>query len=138
MNRFTLVTLLLIYGLASVIHFIHNAEFLSDYPGLPDTWVRSDIYAAWLVITLIGIGGWVLLVRGLPRAGLMLLTVYAVLGMDSLGHYGVASFSEHTFAMNATILFEVFAASFLFLEAMRQMVLVIHAGRRKKHAANQK
>ena len=34
--------LLLIYAAASLAHFIHNAEFLTDYPGMPASWTRSS------------------------------------------------------------------------------------------------
>ncbi len=60
------------------------------------------------------------MVRGFPRMGLLLLGVYALLGLDSLGHYIVASFSEHTLAMNLTILLEVTAAALVLVEVVRQ------------------
>lgn len=118
-----LPALLLIYGLASLIHFVHNAEFLTDYPNLPASWSRGDIYSAWIILTLVGIGGWVLVVRGFARLGFLLLAVYAVFGMDSLGHYVLAPMSEHTLAMNTTILLEVTTAALVLMEVMRQMLL---------------
>jgi hypothetical protein len=106
-----LLALLLAYGVASLAHFIHNAEFVADYPGLPLSWTRGGVYLAWLGMTAVGILGWVLLRRGYAFAGPLVLVVYALLGLDSLGHYVVAPFSAHTLAMNATILLEVaFAA----------------------------
>jgi hypothetical protein len=119
--RKALVKLLLVYGVASLIHFIHNAEFLADYPGLPVTWTRAGVYFAWLGMTLTGILGWLLLTRGHQVAGLVLVAVYAALGIDSLGHYVVAPLSAHSMGMNATILMEVAAAALLFLEAMKLM-----------------
>ena len=118
-----LPALLLIYGLASLIHFVHNAEFLTDYPNLPASWSRGDIYSAWIILTLVGIGGWGLVVRGFARLGFLLLAVYAVFGMDSLGHYVLAPMSEHTLAMNTTILLEVTTAALVLMEVMRQMLL---------------
>jgi hypothetical protein len=114
--------LLLVYGAATLVHFIHNAEFLPEYPGLPATWTRAGVYGAWLGMTAIGITGWLLTSRGYRVAGLALVAVYAACGLDSLGHYVVAPMSHHTVAMNGTILLEVTAAALVFLEATRLAV----------------
>jgi hypothetical protein len=50
------------------------------------------VYLAWAGMTLVGVAGWLLLRRGLRIAGLVLLAVYAALGLDSLGHYVIAPF----------------------------------------------
>lgn len=121
--RKPLVIFLILYCVASLVHFAHNAEFLSDYPNLPETWSRAGVYLVWLGITAIGISGWLLIVCGYLRSGLLVVAVYAVFGLDSLGHYVVASFSEHTLAMNSTILFEVIAAFLVLVEAMRQLIM---------------
>lgn len=117
----TLPVLLLVYGVASLIHFAHNAEFLADYPNLPDSWNRAGVYLAWAGLTIIGIVGWILLNQGCRLFGFLVLAVYAGLGLDSLGHYVVAPMSEHTVTMNLTILFEVGAAGFVLGEIMRQL-----------------
>lgn len=118
----TLLILLLVYGVASLIHFIHNAEFLTDYPNLPDSWTRVGVYSVWIGMTLIGVIGWVLVSRNYHLSGLLLLALYAALGLDSLGHYIVAPFSSHTLAMNSTILLEVTAATVVLIEVARQMM----------------
>jgi len=115
-----LLVLLLIYAVASLIHFIHNAEFISDYPNLPDSWTTTGVYSVWLGMTIVGVVGWVFVSRGLQFIGLSLLVVYALLGLDSLGHYVLAPISEHTVAMNSTILLEVVAASLVLIEVIRQ------------------
>ena len=125
-----LIVLLVVYGLASLVHFIHNAEYLSDYPGLPHAWTRAGVYFAWLAMTTVGIVGWILLARGLVLAGLSALAVYAALGLDSLGHYVVAPASSHSLAMNSTILLEVAAAALVMVEVMRLM-----AGRLRRREA---
>jgi len=125
----TLAVLLLVYAAASFVHFIHNAEFLAYYPNLPASWTRSGVYIAWLGMTAIGITGWLLVSRGWHITGLLLLAGYALAGLDSLGHYVVAPFSAHTFAMNATILFEVAAAALVLAAVIRQLVQYI-AGRK--------
>jgi hypothetical protein len=121
-----LIGLLLLYAAASLLHFVHNAEYLADYPNLPDWLTRSRVYFAWLGVAAIGAVGYVLHRRD-HALGLVLLGVYAALGLDGLLHYGRAPLAAHTAAMNFTIGFEVAAAALLLVA-----VLVL-AGRRFRH-----
>jgi hypothetical protein len=118
-SRGILLALLVAYGAASLVHFIHNAEFLADYPGMPSGWTREGVYLVWVAMTLIGVVGWLLASRGFQVAGLLLVAFYAVCGLDSLGHYLLAPPSAHTAAMNSTILLEVTAAALLLAETVR-------------------
>jgi hypothetical protein len=120
-RRSLLAILLVVYAPASLLHFIHNAEFLADYPGMPASWTRQGVYAVWVAITLTGVVGWLLSIRGFPIVGLLLIAVYAVCGLDSLGHYLLAPMSAHTAAMNATILVEVIAAALVLAVVVRQL-----------------
>jgi hypothetical protein len=121
-SRRLLFALLGVYAVASLIHFVHNAEFLGDYPGLPDSWTRGDIYLVWLAMTAIGGAGTLLVYRGYELMGLTLLAMYAALGLDSLGHYVVAPLSAHSAMMNSTILLEVGAGALVMLEVARQLI----------------
>jgi len=105
-----LPVLLLVYCVASLVHFAHNAEFLADYPNLPTWLTRAQVYLVWIGITVTGVVGYLLAHTRYPRAGLSILAVYAALGLDGLAHYGRAPFEAHTAMMNFTILFEVGAA----------------------------
>lgn len=116
-----LFLLLALYAVASLVHFVHNAEFLGDYPGLPASWSRGGVYLAWIGMTALGGVGALLVYRGRESIGLMLLAVYAALGLDSLGHYVVAPLSAHSSMMNTTILLEVGAAALVLLEVARRM-----------------
>jgi hypothetical protein len=118
--RLGLGAALIAFAIASLVHFTHNAEYLRDYPNMPSGWMRGHVYLAWLGMTALGLAGWLLFVRGWRRTGLALLLVYAVLGLDSLGHYVLAPMSAHTVAMNATILAEVAAAAVVLLEVVRR------------------
>jgi hypothetical protein len=118
----TLAVLLVLFGACSLVHFVHNAEFVADYPNMPAGWSRSGVYGAWLAMTATGLAGWFALERGYRRIGLALLAAYAALGLDSLGHYVIAPLSAHTLAMNATILLEVTAAALVLVEVARQLV----------------
>ena len=115
----TLLVFLLIYGVASLIHFIHNAEYLAAYPNLPESWTRNGVYLAWVGMTCVGLLGCFLLYRGYQVAGLITVAVYALLGIDSIAHYIVAPMSAHTAAMHVTIVLEVTAGGLLLIETVR-------------------
>src|SRR5215469_4998644 len=106
-----LLILIGIYCAASLIHFTHNAEFLSAYPNLPTWLTRTEVYLSWLAVTAVGAAGILLLRFGLHTLGLLFTAGYAALGFAGLDHYTVAPMSAHTLAMNATIWFEVAAAA---------------------------
>ena len=118
-SSFLLLLLVATYCVASLTHFVHNAEYLSAYPNMPSWLSRSQIYATWFAITSIGVVGlW--LARGkYSLLGLILVTAYALLGFDGLGHYAVAPMSAHTFTMNFTIWTEVVAAALLLVQVLR-------------------
>jgi hypothetical protein len=118
----TLLILMLAYGTASLLHFIHNAEFLRDYPGLPPSWTRAGIYLAWLGLTALGVFGWRTLSRGHRIAGSLVLACYALLGLDSLGHYAVAPVSAHTPTMHMTIPAEVSTATLVLVQAAKLFI----------------
>ena len=73
-------------------------------------------------LTAVGVAGWLLIKRGHLMSGLVVLVVYAVGGLDSLGHYLLAPLSAHNAAMNSTILLEVTCAGLVLAEVMRQLV----------------
>jgi hypothetical protein len=110
--------LLAVYCVASFVHFAHNAEFISSYPNLPASFTRSGIYISWLLVTSVGVVGVLLLRLGLRVVGLFLAASYAILGLAGLDHYALAPMSQHSLAMNATILFEVFAAAVLLIASV--------------------
>jgi hypothetical protein len=110
--------LMLAFAVASLIHFTHNAEFIADYPGLPKNWTTNGVYGAWLVMTLFGLIAWWLTHTKFKAVGLILVMLYAVCGLDSLGHYWVAPIHAHQTMMNVTIFLEVFCA----------LVLLLHTG----------
>jgi hypothetical protein len=114
-----LLALLMIYCLASFIHFAHNAEFVSDYPNLPIWLTRSKVYLAWLAVTAVGAVGIVLFKLRLRLLGLLLIAGYAALGFAGLDHYWVAPVSAHSFVMNTTIWLEVAAAATLLVAVVR-------------------
>jgi len=109
--------LILVYAAASLLHFVHNAEYLASYPNLPASWSRADVYLAWCGVTGLGTIGLLLWRRG-GRSGLAILAAYAGLGYLGLAHYARAPFLEHTLAMNLTIWAEVAAATLLLVDVV--------------------
>ncbi len=109
-----LFALMLLHGGASLLHFVHNAQFAADYPNLPPSLSAARIYGAWLVVGAIGLAGYLLLRRGHQFWGLAVVAVYAMLGFDGLLHYTLAPLAAHTWAMNLSIWFEVVTAAVLF------------------------
>jgi len=120
-----LFALLAIYCAASLIHFVHNAQFISDYPNLPASLTSSKVYLAWIAITSVGAAGVALAMSGRRVPGLLLIAGYAALGFAGLDHYTRAPLSAHTLAMNATIAFEVMAAAVLLAVSVALLLRLI-------------
>src|SRR6476620_10584430 len=101
MKRMDVLTgLMLAYGAASLLHFIHNAQFAGDYPNFPDTITALQVYGVWLFIAVTGIAGYLLMRFGLRVVGLIVTGVYAGFGFNGLLHYKLAPMSAHSLAMN--------------------------------------
>lgn len=117
-----LLVFLLPYGAASLVHYVHNAEFLSEYPNMPAWLSPVLVYGAWLGVTAVGLVGYFLIRCGYQLAGLAVLSVYGVLGLDGLSHYTLAPLSAHTLTMNITIWLEA-ATAVLLLTAVVGLML---------------
>jgi hypothetical protein len=116
MSRYhTLLTFMLLYGAASLAHFMHNVVYLEFYPNMPIWLTPLGVLASWLVIAGTGAVGYWLYRKGLKVVGLAAIAVYAVLGFAGLDHYVIAPVSAHSLAMNASIVGEVIAASMLLI-----------------------
>ena len=117
-----IVLLMCVYGAASLLHFVHNAVFLADYPNMPDSLTAAGVYGAWCIVAAVGIAGYILYRHVHTMIGLAVIAVFAVLGFGGLDHYWLAPPGAHSLAMNLTIGFEVVAASALLFEVVRQVV----------------
>jgi hypothetical protein len=112
---------LLACAAASLLHHVHNAEFLQDYPNLPASLTRGGVYAAWLGEAAIGAAGYLLFRLNYRRVGLAAICIYALIGFGGLAHYAVAPISAHTLAMNATIWLEAAMAALLLVAVLHRM-----------------
>jgi hypothetical protein len=123
-----LPALMLLYGAMSLLHFLHNALYLRDYPHLPAWLTAAGVMEAWLVVAATGALGYFAYSRVSRVAGLVLIAVYALFGFAGLDHYTVAPVSAHTLAMNTTILLE-FAAALGLLACVARCAFLLVAGR---------
>ena len=105
-----LLPLMLIYGAASLLHFLHNAVYLRDYPNLPLWLTAGGVMGAWMIVAGTGLVGYVLYSRVTRAGGLITIAIYAAFGLGGLDHYTVAPVSAHTVAMNLTILLKASTA----------------------------
>jgi hypothetical protein len=105
-----LLPLMLIYGAASLLHFLHNAVYVRDYPNLPLWLTAGGVMGSWMIVAGTGLVGYLLYSRVTRAGGLITIAVYAALGLAGLDHYTVAPVSAHTLVMNLTILLEVATA----------------------------
>jgi hypothetical protein len=119
-TEWLLLLLVVVYGIASLAHFSHNAVYLHQYPNLPPSLTTARVWLAWLVVASVGGAGYWLYRSNRPRAGLLLIAIYALLGFAGLDHYTLAPPSAHTLAMNATIWSEFVTAAALLLFATRR------------------
>ncbi|TAF71722.1 MAG: hypothetical protein EAZ54_13310 [Curvibacter sp.] len=99
--------LFVLYTLASLTHFVHNAEYIAFYPGLPVWMTRESVYLAWLAVAAVGGLSLIASRLGWSRLAAVLLVAYGLLGVDGLLHYTLALCSEHTLVTNLTIWAEV-------------------------------
>lgn len=113
MRSSTLPWLFALYAAATLLHFAHNAEYLAQYPNLPPTWSRAEVYGAWGCVMALGLLGYGLFAFGHRKIGLTLLGLYAVLGFGGLLHYTRAPMAHHSATMNVTIWTEAAAGALL-------------------------
>ncbi len=95
------------YTLASLTHFVHNAEYIAFYPGMPRWITAQTVYLAWLGVAAVGGLALLALRVGWKAVAYGLMAAYGALGLDGLLHYTLALCSEHTLATNITIWAEV-------------------------------
>jgi len=101
--------------LATLVHHVHNAQFLDQYPNMPEWLSPALVYVAWLATSAFGIAGYCAFRSGHRLLGCVALLAYGGYCVDGLLHYTRAPLAAHTPAMNATI----------FLEALTGTALVI-------------
>jgi hypothetical protein len=102
-KHLSLLRILLIISLISTaIHFTDNYLFIERYP--QPTWITApSIYQSWVILTAIGIAGYVLYQQGKFWLACGCLLVYSLTGLASPGHYLYGHFSQFSFKMHLFI-----------------------------------
>ena len=92
--------------LASVVvtalHYTDNYISIEEYPQ-PDWIHRETVLIAWLLLTLVGIAGYMLFHAGRTLAAGFYLLVYSYTGTSSLGHYPFGGAEDFTTRMHLFI-----------------------------------
>jgi hypothetical protein len=92
-----------LYTLASLAHFVHNAEYIAIYPNMPSWITRETVYIAWLGVASVGVAGLLAFRFRFHAIGALFIGAYGALGLDGLLHYTLALCGEHTLITNITI-----------------------------------
>ncbi|MDV2991409.1 MAG: hypothetical protein N4J56_001063 [Chroococcidiopsis sp. SAG 2025] len=94
-NRNLLLALLIINAISTMLHYTDNFIFYDKYP--QPSWITSDsIYLAWLGLTMFGVVGYMLYVKGIFWAAYVCLGIYSITGISSPGHYLYSA--QHVFS----------------------------------------
>lgn len=105
----------MVFFVADLAHFVHNAEYIAYYPGMPSWLSREQVYLDWVAGASVELSGLLVYRTKLKVLGLMQVATYGALGIDGLAHSTLALCSEHTLVTNLTIWFEVLAGLSLLL-----------------------
>ena len=107
-----LLVLLVVTGVASILHYVDNVIFFDAYP--EPAWLTPQVVEVfWFVMTPFGVIGYWLFRRGSRWRGLSVLLAYGLMNLLTLGHYSYAPLSEISFRINLFILLEAGAAGAL-------------------------
>ncbi len=107
---------------ASLAHFIHNAEYVAYYPGMPHWLTREKVCLFWLAFASPGVVAFISARLRRPRLALTFLAIYGALWLDALGHYAIALCSEHTLVASVTIWAEAVMGLALCATSMAELV----------------
>jgi hypothetical protein len=81
-----LLSLLIVNAISTILHYTDNFVFYEKYP--QPTWITPDgIYLAWIVLTILGIFGYVFYARDAFWTAYLCLGIYSITGISSPAHY---------------------------------------------------
>ncbi|HEU4481140.1 MAG TPA: hypothetical protein VFS18_04580, partial [Actinomycetota bacterium] len=86
----------------TAVHYTDNYVSIDDYP--QPGYINQELVAlAWILLTLIGVAGYLFYRDRKPLAGVSYLLVYSYTGLSSLGHYAYGSSGDFTTKMHVLI-----------------------------------
>jgi hypothetical protein len=110
---------MIVYGVASLMHFAHNAVYVREYPNMPAWLTPVGVWAAFVAETAIGVLGYCVYRFRSRAVGALMIAVYGVMGFGGLDHYVAAPVAAHSIVMNVTIATEAAAAAALLVYLAR-------------------
>lgn len=98
--------------LSSILHYVHNVIYFSFYP--EPIWLNPDLVDyCWFVMTPFGLLGlWFLWLEN-KKTSFFFLSIYCIMNLLTLGHYGCEVKIPISFAIHSFIWLEAIAASVL-------------------------
>jgi hypothetical protein len=113
---------MIVYGVASLMHFAHNAVYLREYPNMPAWLTPVGVWAAFVAVTAIGVLGYCIYRFRSRAVGVLIIAVYGTMGFGGLDHYVAAPVAAHSIVMNMTIASEAAAAATLLIYLVRSQM----------------
>jgi hypothetical protein len=89
--------------ISTAVHYTDNYIAFDSYPG-SDSISRIDVPISWVVLTAIGVAGYVLYRRGRYRPAHVMLGAYALTGLTTPLHYTEGSPSDLSVWRNVSII----------------------------------
>lgn len=94
----------------TTVHYTDNYLDFDSYPQ-PGSLRPWQVWAAWLLLTAVGVAGYRLYKRGQVLPAYVCLVVYSYTGLSSLGHYLYGALGEFSAKQHAFILVDGLAGA---------------------------
>lgn len=108
----SLLILLLANIVITTFHYTDNFLNFEHYPD--PSWLTQDgIWMAWIILTVCGILGYVLYIRGLFATAYLCLSLYSITGGLSPGHYFFPAHEAFSVKMHTFIWLDAIAGASL-------------------------
>ena len=116
-----LIIIVLLNIVSSILHYIHNIAYFSDYPE-PEWMTPHIVDYFWFIMTPFGLYGVICELKNNIKKANIFLFIYALMSLLSLLHYGVDSEKEITITIH----------TFIWIESIFALVLIAYLKLRKK------
>ena len=129
-HQVLLLILLIINIVITAFHYTDNFINFSDYPA-PEWMTPQSIYQSWIILTIIGITGYIFYCKNNLWLAYTCLSIYSLTGMFSPGHYVFKTTENFSLKMHIFIWLDFIAGismvsfiiwSILFLKEWKQIV----------------
>ncbi|MBE9211206.1 hypothetical protein IQ247_00480 [Plectonema cf. radiosum LEGE 06105] len=114
-NKSNQILLLILLIISVVITAFHYTDNFINFPSYPDPeWITpQSIYQSWLILTILGIIGYVLYLNNILWLACVCLSIYSLTGISSPGHYFFQTTETFSFKMHTLIWLDFIAGSLI-------------------------